>query len=150
MADSGFSIRQVRGDIASEVAKLRRASRRKLRAKVRKVLMAETKTARSAIKKGAREGLPGRGGLNKWAAVTPVVSSSFDGPTARVSIVMKKSGHDLAALDAGEVRHPLYGNRGTWIKQSIRPGFFTDAIARESDDMARRVADALLKFSDDA
>lgn len=47
---------------------------------------------------------------------------------------------DLASLDKGRLRHPLYGNRGHWYVQAVKPGFWTDAMEGEATDTVRAAA----------
>ena len=47
----------------------------------------------------------------------------------------------LEALDRGELRHPLYGNRKYWFSQSVRPGFWSRPI----EDRAPQIRDAVAK-----
>lgn len=40
---------------------------------------------------------------------------------------------DVAALDRGRLRHPLFGRRRHWYTQSIPPGWFTKPIEAKAD-----------------
>jgi hypothetical protein len=148
MGDEAFSIKQVRGDIEKLSRQLEKEARKKIRAEVRRTLTAETKTIRAAVKKSAKDNLPKRGGLNKFAAVTPGIKTAlFSGDTASAGISMKKAGHDLEALDKGEFRHPVHG-RKVWVLQTLDPaGFFTDAV-KDDAELKRRVEAALRKAID--
>lgn len=50
---------------------------------------------------------------------------------------------DLAAMNDGRLRHPVFGNKGHWVEQSIRPGFFDDAMDKGSEDVRRALIDAV-------
>jgi hypothetical protein len=51
-------------------------------------------------------------------------SGSFPGVTARVSAPTGgPTGRDVTELEAGRLRHPLFGNRGWWYRQRVRRGF---------------------------
>lgn len=63
--------------------------------------------------------------------------TSVTGRGVRVTAMAKGKGElrDLPALDAGKLRHPLFGNRKRWYVQRIKPGFFTrpaDAAMRDA------------------
>ena len=50
---------------------------------------------------------------------------------------------DLRALNAGRLRHPLYGNRSHWYPQRIAPGFVDKAIERGTRDVREEMLRAL-------
>lgn len=120
---------------------LRAAGDREIINTLRRELREGSKETRTAIKRSALETLPARGGLNRWAATTPGVSASLGGRSPSVRITQRKRGHDIAAIDTGEIRHPLYGRRTTWVAQDITPGFFTKPVEHDADRLRRVVAD---------
>ncbi|WP_029289136.1 hypothetical protein [Cellulomonas sp. HZM] len=117
-----------------------------LRREVREI----TKSTRTNIKKSALARLPSRGGLNRWAASTPGATTTLHGRSTAVKIAMRKRGHDIAALNRGKVRHPLFGQRTTWLEQDITEGFFTDVLTAEAPDIQRRILAAIRKAAQDA
>ncbi len=84
---------------------------------------------RRAVRFSALDTLPKRGGLNKVVAakLSPRTQrrASSSGAGIRVVAVGKKGMRDLAALDAGTVRHPVFGRRSKWIAQDVPAGFWT-------------------------
>lgn len=40
----------------------------------------------------------------------------------------------VGALEAGVLRHPLFGNRGYWYATSVRPGFFGEPLKRDAPE----------------
>lgn len=59
---------------------------------------------------------------------------------------------DVNSVDAGTLRHPLWGNRNSWHVTRVRPGFVArpvrnlgERIARESLDATERVANEIAK-----
>jgi PhoPQ-activated pathogenicity-related protein len=109
----------------------------------------ETKPTRLKVKASALSELPQRGGLNKWVARTPSANTDFRDKSAGVRIQMQKKGHDIASLNRGRLRHPVFGHRSTWVQQSIAPGFFTKPIQDDADDLKRRISAALDKYMDE-
>lgn len=98
---------------------------------------------RRAIKASALATLPSRGGLNQWVAKAKVTAQIRRGATnAGVKIKDAKTSrgqrHDLRAINAGFIRHPLWGNREHWYSQTVTPKFFDDAITDEGVDAFRR------------
>lgn len=149
MPDASFSVRQVRGDLEKASRALKAAGTREMRSRLRKIMSEETKPTRKKIRQSAIDSLPSRGGLNKWAARTPSINTDFREQSAGVRIRMQKKGHDIAALNRGRLRHPLFGNRNHWYEQSITPGFFTKPVEGDAEDLRRRITAALEKYIDD-
>lgn len=85
----------------------------------------------SHIRESARDTLPKAGGL------ADVIARSKIGTRTRLSgknagIEIKGTGvHNLRAINAGKLRHPLFGNRGSWSRQSVKPGFFDEPIEKD-------------------
>ena len=149
MADAAFSIKAVRGDLNKVTKALKAAGTKEMRTRLRKIMAEETKPLRKAIKQSAIDTLPTKGGLNKWAASTPSQNTDFREKSAGVRIRMSKKGHDLAALNRGRLRHPLFGNREHWYTQSIAPGFFTKPIEEGGDALKQRIQAAIEKYMDE-
>ena len=143
MPDSAFSIKAVKGDMDRVAKTLKAAGTKEMRTRLRKIMATETKPLRQKIKQSAKDTLPSKGGLNKWAAVTPAQNTDFREKSAGVRIRMTKKGHDLAALNRGRLRHPLFGNRKFWYQQSIAEGFFTKPVEEDGDALKARIVDAL-------
>jgi len=143
MADASFSIKAVRGDMAKVQKALKDAGTKEMRTRLRKIMSEETKPLRQKIKKSALDTLPASGGLAKWAAKTPSSNTDFRERSAGVRITMAKKGHDLAALNRGRLRHPLFGKRKHWYTQEIAEGFFTKPIEEDGDALKGRIKDAI-------
>lgn len=50
---------------------------------------------------------------------------------------------DLASLNRGRLRHPLFGSRGWWYDQPVKPGFFDEPISQDRQMIANQVEDLL-------
>ena len=44
---------------------------------------------------------------------------------------------DIAAMDKGTIRHPLFGNRNHWYEQQVKPGFWTKTIDLQAESIER-------------
>lgn len=87
--------------------------------------------------------LPKRGGLNAWVARAPVrIDVLTGGSSARVRVKVGRNSMtgraDLRGLDAGGVRHPLFGNRGRWYGNAVVPESISDGITEEGADQLER------------
>jgi hypothetical protein len=127
---------------------------------LRKELLRGVRTAaRSAIpdiEAAAAADLPKRGGLaadvagQKWSA-----RSSMAGPVASVRIVGQGM-RELKDIDQGVVRHPVFGNRDVWKRQTagITPGFFSGTLQKKAPEVRRQIdqvmRDVKLKIERDA
>jgi hypothetical protein len=70
---------------------------------------------------------------------TSVRFASSPGIRIRVRAAGKVEDRDVASLDAGVLRHPLFGNRGHWYAQGIRAGFVSGPARALADDVYREL-----------
>lgn len=123
-----------------------------LRRELLRGIRKEAKPVIAAARRGA-EILPQSGGLAAEIAGSKFSTRTrLTGGGAGVRIV-GASADNLKRIDAGTVRHPVYGNRAVWATQSVPPGWFTKStqevlpavragVARVVTDVARRVEGA--------
>ena len=84
------------------------------------------------IQESARSTLPHTGGLNEIVA-SQVYNVAIRAAGASPSVRLQGKGmKELRDIDAGRLRHPVWGNRSTWVAQTVPAGFFTNAIARRA------------------
>jgi hypothetical protein len=110
--------------------------------------------AKEVAPRVAREGLPKHGGLNEFVASSKFgVRTRTTGQGAGVRIVGKKGTHDLAAMDRGRLRHPVWKRASerhrsaVWVTQLIEPGWWTKGM---SDPVVLEpMREELLKVIDD-
>lgn len=99
-----------------------------LRRELMRGMQRAAKPLKTAARTAALQHLPRHGGLN-----VRVAQSKF---SARTSVAGRNPGLrivgagdlDLPALDRGRLRHPVFGNRRTWVNQQIPAGWFTNAM----------------------
>jgi hypothetical protein len=95
--------------------------------------------------------LPSRGGLNARVARAPQRVTARSGETltsVRLTVAGKKSG--AAGADVGQVRHPVFdrpGRRRTFVTQRVPPGWFTETVEAQRDQMVRDVEQVLDDFT---
>jgi hypothetical protein len=53
-----------------------------------------------------------------------------------------KSGHDLQAIDRGQIKHPVFG-RPVWVSQVIEPGWWSQTLVGLAPVMHHEVVQAL-------
>lgn len=115
----------------------------------RRQLLAQIRVAAApaaeAVKASAESTLPHGGGLNDWVAGSKfAVRNRLTGRNVGVRIVGTKGDHDLEAIDAGRVRHPVWGR---WVKgvptQAVEPGFFTKPLEKSEPRVTFAVLSAI-------
>ena len=130
----------------AHVAKaLRDAGDKELRKELYRGLNRATKPLKAEAQAEAAAILPRRGGLSARVAKARFTTKSRGGQNPSVRIVAKDAkgrSADLARIDQGEVRHPVYGH-GPWVKQAVRPGWFTRPMQEGADVVRREVVAAI-------
>lgn len=109
--------------------------RRELLARIR----AANKDAIDKTRENARATLPSRGGLAARVAASQMASRTrLSGNSVGVRVEAKNA-YGIAEIDQGILRHPLFGNRGTWFRQLVTPKWFTGPM----EDSAPATRDAI-------
>lgn len=115
-----------------------------LRKELLRGMRESAKPAIRHVKDAALRDFPAGGGLNKFAQKSAIgVRTRTSGKDAGVRIIALKKGHDVRAMDRGEVRHPLWGNRKHWYPQSVKPGFFTATLSGEGEQVQVRMLEVM-------
>lgn len=101
-----------------------------------------TTKLKAEAKDEAGRRLPHRGGLARRVAAAKLSTSRRGGRNPGVSI--RARGMDqLAGMDAGRVKHPVFGNRDVWVTQSITPGWFSDPMKDGADEARDAIENAM-------
>jgi hypothetical protein len=102
------------------------------------------------LRTGAAE-MPHRGGLSgRVSGMGRVgVSSALKGRVSAVSVILRNKGVDLKSMDAGVLRHPVFGNRSAWVRQSVPSGAFSRAFDAEALVVQRAATKAAQDVLDD-
>lgn len=115
-------------------------TRRNIRAAVAPVI--------PAVRESARSSLPRSGGLNERVAATKIaVGISTSRRSAGVRLKMGqgtgRGRRHMNEINAGSVRHPLYGNREHWYTTPVEPGFFDRPVKAAQPAVAEACMAAL-------
>lgn len=123
---------------------LKQAGATQIRKDLLKGIQRATKPMQRAAKEAARQKLPQRGGLNVFVASSKFSTSTRTaGKNPGVAIKVKKSGHDIRAIDRGRLRHPVFGNKNVWVDQQITPGVFTETFEDGAPSVRKELLDVL-------
>lgn len=145
------SLEQGARDLELVGKRLKAQGRGDLRKELLKGIRTEAKPAVADVKASARANLPQRGGL---AAI--VGGSSFGvrtrltGNSAGVRITgTSRSVKGMRAINAGRLRHPVFGNRKTWAEQHVEPGFFSEPIERRAPQIRGGIERVMKRIAND-
>jgi len=123
-----------------------KALRRELYAGLNRV----TKGVREDMKASIGPSLPSRGGLAALVmAKASLTSSALAGRNAGVRVRARHRTYDLRRLNAGRLRHPVFGNRDVWVEQTagMNPGFLDEAFEKKKPEVARAVQGVLAEIA---
>jgi hypothetical protein len=102
-------------------------------------IRAEAKPAIPDIRQNAREVLPHRGGLYAIIANSKIgVRTRTSGRSVGVT-VQANNPHDIRSLNAGRLRHPLYGDKDHWFSQTVEPGWFDKPLIERAPVIRTRI-----------
>jgi hypothetical protein len=59
----------------------------------------------------------------------------------------KAERRDIRALEAGNLRHPIFGNRNAWALTKIRPGFHKRGTDNALDEATKQMGEVVRNFS---
>ncbi|MGE5830148.1 MAG: hypothetical protein ACM30G_17570 [Micromonosporaceae bacterium] len=131
---------------------LRRAALGDLERERRKAQRVAVKPLEQAIKVEAKATLPKAGGYAALMgrAVKVTVRTGGPGATvlqARVHARGKVELRDVRAVNNGNLRHPVFGRRGSpWKVTTVRPGFVTRPAARTWEQVYRASDEAHRRY----
>lgn len=115
--------------------------RKELLAGIRKT----NKPTIAAIRAGTSSKLPNGGGMAAIAAKTKIgTRTRLSGQ--RVGVEIRGTSRQikgLRALNAGRLRHPVWGNREVWVEQAVEPGFFSEPIEKDEPRIRRGIQEAM-------
>jgi hypothetical protein len=97
----------------------------------------------------ARKTLPKAGGLAALVARAPMRVQVRTGKEAGVRIVVGKDRSGARAANHGEIRHPVFGNRETWVTQQVPPDWFDRPMQRSAPHIRPELEKAIVSVLDD-
>jgi hypothetical protein len=113
---------------------LKQSGRKDLRKELYSGLNRGTKPARAAVRAAWLAELPQSGGLAARVARSSVTVRQRGPGVQIVARGSKRGVGDIESIERGVVRHPVYGNRGVWVKQAVPPRIFEDTCREVVDD----------------
>lgn len=142
----GVAVADGAAQLAALAAALKAAGNKGLQRELSKGINSALKPLKAAVAQSALAKLPSSGGLAARAAGIPV-RTRRNANGVRVVASGRGGMKNVKALDAGSVRHPVFG-RNAWVSQSVTPGFWTEpteALAPEVRAELMKAIDAVAK-----
>jgi len=96
------------------------------------------------VRASALDVLPHEGGFAAYVAKSSIrVSTRKDGVRLVGRRTKGKGMVNLPAVNAGRIRHPVYGHRNEWVSQSIAPGFWDKAMDKGAEHCRKAMLDVI-------
>jgi hypothetical protein len=138
---------QVRVEGGAQLAAVRRrlaaVGEKGLARQMAKSLRAAAAPLRPAIRAEAVVAMPSGYGPTLSRSLRFRQSTRAGGSVAEVAVRVygdgRKERRHVPALNRGRLRHPLFGRRGWWYEQRVRPGFVDRPADRLAPDAARQM-----------
>lgn len=132
--------------LARLAAKLKAEGERDLRLRMMKALRESGSDVKGKVQQAALA-LPAEKyetGLRQEMAANIAIRTRTTGDTAgvRVSLQASKLGDKRRLprlMNKGKWSHPVYGNRERWVRQTIRPGFWSGTISIFAPQVRRKM-----------
>lgn len=119
-------------------AVLKRVGDQRLRRDLSRGIQRATVPLKKAARASARQRLPHRGGLGERVARSRISTRTRAGRNPSVRITAS-AGLDLRSVDRGRVRHPVFGNRRTWVNQTVASGWFSGPMKASAPVVRREI-----------
>lgn len=88
--------------------------------------------------------LPHRHGLGTWLMERTEFSQSTESSSGSVRVrTTATSPHAIDRIDAGTVRHPLFGDRRHWYTQNVNPGWWSTPVDAVKPDVESNAETAI-------
>jgi hypothetical protein len=129
-------------DALSKRLKAAGSEGKQLRKELLKAIRDAAKPAVGDVKRSVDQRIPSSGGLARKVRVGIGVRTRASGPKTGVRIVARNK-INVEALNAGRLRHPVFGNTNVWVQQRVEPGWFTKPIEARQDEIRGSVVDAI-------
>src|SRR6266540_2194860 len=109
--------------------RLKAAGAGELRKELLRGIRESNKATIRKIRTNAASTLPQRGGLAAKVAKSKIATRTrTSGASVGVEIKGTDKSVNLSRLNEGKLRHPVFGNKKVWKKQSVKSGWFDDPI----------------------
>lgn len=138
---------EVRGDVAGlrAIAKqLKAVDDKTLTREFRKGIQRAARPLQTKVKAGVPQYLPSGYAQTLQKALALRTGVLQSGVRITATGKGKRRPREVARMDAGVLRHPVFGRyRDPWVNQRVKPGFFRDPLRAGAPDVRKAIADVL-------
>lgn len=129
---------------------LKHAGHGELRKELNRRLKEAVKPLTPETRARALETLPKRGGLAARVAKAPQRVAVKTGRDAGVALVVgKRAGSGARSANTGSVRHPVFGDRKTFVEQKVPADWFDGPARKAKPEVTKAVEQAMQSIVDD-
>jgi hypothetical protein len=126
-------------DLGVLAKRLKEVGDKELKKELLRGIRAGTKGTHAKIRASARMNLPKRGGLAEIIAKSKISTKTrMSGRWTGINI-KATSKHDVASMNRGSLRHPIFGRSGKWDEQPVPVGWFTHPIEADADTIRAEI-----------
>lgn len=132
-------------EVLEQAARALRGSDKKYRRELFRALNSVAKPLRQKVIDSIGNFMP--------SGYAPVLSKSYSqrtqirtgrDPSVRLIGSSRGKRRRTRRLEEGKLSHPVFGNRKVWVTQQIKPGFFSEPIAGEADQVRAEMEKAIM------
>lgn len=130
-------------ELARVAARLREAGEVGLRRKLKRAATDSVTPLKRAVVAGLPGYLPNRYAGVMAGALRFRTTNESEGVRVAVTAKGRRKQRAVPAINAGVLRHPVYGNRKRWVAQPVKHGFVTEPIKHGRSKVERRISHAM-------
>lgn len=139
-------------EFATLARRLKEAGAKDLRKELYAGINRSVKPLKQDVKDSTGDYLPGGYAGVITASIKIRVSRRGSGSSPGIRLLAKAStpsggARELARLDKGWLRHPLWGNRKHWYPQRIASGFYTHTLEQDAPRVRIELVEAIRKVA---
>lgn len=134
----------VRGaeQLSALAKRFREAGRKDLTSELYRGINRATKPLKAEVKAKLPEYMPA-GYVRVLQPKLKLTTSKRTSAKAPGVIIRARANNRLDRLDAGELRHPLFGIKRYWFDTNIKPGFFSETLMDNADEVKHELQKAM-------
>lgn len=122
--------------------RFKEAGRKDLTSELYRGINRATKPLKQEVKAKLPEYLPA-GYVQYLGPKLKLTTSKRTSAKAPGVIIRARSNSRLDNVDAGDLRHPLFGIKRYWFDTSVKPGFFSEVLMDNADEVKKALQQAM-------
>lgn len=133
-------------EVLEQAARALRGSDKKYRRELFRALNSVAKPLRQKVIDSIGQYMPSgyAPALSKSYSQRTQVKTGRDPAVRLLGTTRGKVKRRTRRLESGKLSHPVFGNREVWVAQDVKPGFFSEPIAGEADQVRAEMEKAIV------